>query len=153
MITGSEAWGATLLRAILGVIYVAHGGYALSLGVEAMAGYMPRMGYPAPLGRWLAWYLLVAHLAGGALILLGLWTRVAALLQVPIMVSAVFLLHFSQGFFLKVLTVPSAEGSRQIAGGYEYALLVLVATLALALLGPGRLAVESLRARHPIEVP
>jgi putative oxidoreductase len=153
VITGSEAWGATLLRGILGVVYVAHGGYALSLGVDAMAGYMPRMGYPAAAGRWLAWYLLVVHLVGGALILLGLWTRLAALLQVPIMVSAVCLLHFSQGFFLKVITVPSADGPRQIAGGYEYALLVLVATLALALLGPGRLAAEQLWTRRHIEVP
>jgi putative oxidoreductase len=150
--TGSEAWGATLLRANLGAVYIAHGGYALSLGIDAVTGYMPRMGFPAAAARWLAWYLLVVHLVGGALILVGLWTRLAALLQVPIMLSAVFLLHFSQGFFLKVLTVPSADGTRQIAGGYEYALLVLVATLALALLGPGRLALDGVWARRRSEV-
>jgi putative oxidoreductase len=150
--TGSEAWGVTLLRTNLGAVYIAHGGYALSLGIDAMTGYMPRMGFPAAAARWLAWYLLVVHLVGGALILVGLWTRLAALLQVPIMLSAVFLLHFSQGFFLKVLTVPSADGTRQIAGGYEYALLVLVATLALALLGPGRLALDGVWARRRREV-
>jgi putative oxidoreductase len=152
VIAGREAWGATLLRANLGAVYIAHGGYALSLGVDAMTAYMPRMGFPAAAARWLAWYLLVVHLVGGALILVGLWTRLAALLQVPIMLSAVFLLHFSQGFFLKVLTVPSADGTRQIAGGYEYALLVLVATLALALLGPGRLALDGVWARRRSEV-
>jgi putative oxidoreductase len=152
VIAGAEAWGATLLRVNLGVVYIAHGGYALSLGVDAMAGYMPRMGFPAAVGRWLAWYLLVVHLVGGALVLVGLWTRLAALLQVPIMLSAVFLLHLGQGFFLKVLTVPSADGGRQIAGGYEYALLVLVATLGLALLGPGRLALDGVWARRRHEV-
>jgi putative oxidoreductase len=153
VITGSEAWGTTLLRANLGVVYLAHGWYALSLGLDAVAGYMPRMGFPAVAARWLAWYLLVVHLAGGALILVGLWTRLAALLQVPIMMSAVFLLHLSQGFFLKALTVPSADGPRQIAGGYEYPLLVLVATVALVLLGPGRLALDGVWARRRIEIP
>jgi putative oxidoreductase len=153
VIAGPEAWGATLLRANLGVVYVAHGWYALGLGLDAVAGYMPRMGFPVAAARWLAWYLLVVHLVGGALILVGLWTRLAAVLQVPIMMSAVFLLHLSQGFFLKALTVPSADGPRQIAGGYEYPLLVLVATLALALLGPGRLALDGVWGRRRIEVP
>ena len=43
---------------------------------------------------------------------------------------------------------------RQIAGGYEYVLLVLAATLALALTGPGRLSVDELRARGlRVEIP
>lgn len=98
MTTGPEAWGATLLRLILGVVYLTHGWYAVAVvGLSALAGYMPRMGYPPAVAPLLGWYLVVGHLVGGALMVLGVWTRAAALLQVPIMASAVFLLHSRRG--------------------------------------------------------
>lgn len=155
MIHESAAWGAALLRVVLGVVYLAHGWFAVAVvGLAALPGYMPRMGYPAAVAPLLAWYLVIAHLAGGALLILGLYTRVAALLQVPIMASATFLLHFPQGFFLSVQTIQTPGGSRQIVGGYEYVLLVLAATLALALIGPGRPSLDAWRARRPrFEVP
>ena len=153
--TGPEAWGATLLRLSLGVVYVMHGWYGLAVvGIQGAAGLIIRMGYPPSLAPALAWYLVGAHLAGGVLMLLGVWTRVAALLQIPIMASALFFLHYAQGFFLRVEAVETAAGPRPIVGGYEYALLVLAATLALALLGPGRFSVDELRSRGPrLEIP
>jgi putative oxidoreductase len=102
------------------------------------------MGYPAALGPVLAWYLIVVHLAGGLLVIAGLWTRWAALAQVPIMASATFLVHWKQGFFMTGIVLDAATG-RAIAGGYEYTLLILAATVALALLGPGALALDGLR--------
>ena len=150
MPTGTPAWGAALLRLALGTIYVMHGWLALTvLGVQGAAGYIIRMGFPSALAPALAWYLVVVHLGGGTLMLLGVGTRIAALLQVPIMAAALFLHHLSQGFFIKVLTVETPGGSRSIAGGYEYVLLVLAATLALALIGPGRLAVDEWRGPRP----
>jgi putative oxidoreductase len=155
MPTGAPAWGATLLRLALGAIYVMHGWLALTvLGVQGAAGYITRMGFPSALAPALAWYLVVVHLAGGALMLLGVGTRITALLQVPIMAAALFLHHLSQGFFMTVLTVETPAGPRSIAGGYEYVLLVLAATLALALIGPGRLSVDEWRGRGPrLEIP
>ncbi|HEX6212034.1 MAG TPA: DoxX family protein [Methylomirabilota bacterium] len=151
----APAWGATLLRLTLAVIYVMHGWYGLAvLGAQGAAGYIIRMGYPPALAPALAWYLIVVHLVGGWAMLLGVGTRVAALLQIPIMASALFLHHLSQGFFMRALTVETATGPRHIAGGYEYVLLVLAATLALALTGPGRLSVDEWRGRGPrLEVP
>jgi uncharacterized membrane protein YphA (DoxX/SURF4 family) len=121
---GPEAWGATLLRLGLGLVYVMHGWYAVAvIGVQAAAGYIVRMGYPPGLAPALAWYLVVVHLAGGALMMHG-------------------------------TIVTTADGPRPIAAGYEYVLLVLVGTLAVALLGPGRLSVDELRARTPrLEIP
>jgi putative oxidoreductase len=150
VITGAESWAPTLLRLGLGVIFVMHGWYAVSvLGLDTAAAFIVRMGYPPPLAPLLAWYLVVVHLAGGVLILLGLWTRLAALLQVPIMASAVFFQHFAQGFFLRVMTVDTPGGPRPIVAGYEYAALVLLATLSLALSGPGALSVDGARATRP----
>jgi putative oxidoreductase len=141
-VKGQPALGAALLRVMLGVIFVMHGYYALMvLGPTQVAGFTTRMGYPTALATPLAWYLIVAHFFGGFLMIIGLWTRWAALAQVPIMASAVFLLHLRQGFFMRGMVVDAGTG-RAIAAGYEYALLVLVATVALVFLGPGLLSID-----------
>lgn len=143
--TREQRFGVTVLRVALGVVFVMHGYLgAAVLGPGALAGYTARMGYPAALGPVLAWYLIAVHLAGGLLVIAGLWTRWAALAQVPIMASATFLVHWQQGFFMTGIVLDAATG-RAIAGGYEYTLLVLAATVALALLGPGALALDGLR--------
>ena len=135
----TQAWGTLLLRLIIGVVYVMHGYLALVvLGPQAVAGYITRMGYPSALAFALAWYLIVVHLGGGFLIILGLFTRWAALANVPPMASAVILLHLPQGFFMKPVGPTSA-------GGYEFSLTVLVATIALVFLGSGALSLDSRR--------
>ena len=138
-----HAWGTALLRLMIGVMFVMHGYLALvGLGPQVVAGYITRMGYPAALATVLAWYLIAAHLGGGVLIILGLWTRWAALANVPPMASAVLLLHFNQGFFMKVIEV--APG-RTVVGGYELSLTVLAATIALVLLGSGSASIDGAR--------
>jgi putative oxidoreductase len=153
----AEAWGATVLRVVLGITYLMHGWLgAAVLGRAAIAGYVIRMGYPPAMADLLAWYLIVAHLGGGALILAGFLTRIAALAQLPIMASALFFLHWPQGYFMRAMVVESPSGPVTIAGGYEYAFLVLFATTALALLGPGALSLDSIRATarsHRFELP
>ena len=57
------------------------------------------------------------------------------------MASAFFLHHLRQGFFLTGIVVDAAKGIA-IAGGYEYTLLVLAATVTLVLAGGGALALD-----------
>jgi putative oxidoreductase len=143
-----SAWGITLLRVVLGGIFVMHGYYALGvLGIERTAELMVRIGNPEALSRPLAWYLVAAHLAGGALVVVGLFTTLAALAQVPIMAAALFLVHWPQGFFMHGIVVDAAAG-RAVAGGSEYALLVLAATLTIVFAGPGALSVDGARAHR-----
>jgi putative oxidoreductase len=140
--TFSQGIGVALLRATLGVIFLLHGHLALNvLGPQALAGYTTRMGYPAALGPALAWYLILAHTIGGILLIIGLWTRWAAAAQLPIMASALFLHHLRQGFFLTGIVVDPAKDVA-IAGGYEYTLLVLAATVTLVLTGGGALGID-----------
>jgi putative oxidoreductase len=137
--TSSPRLGLAVLRVTLGAIFVMHGYFGLMIvGPAGLAGYTTRMGYPAALGPALAWYLILAHSVGGILLILGLLTRGAALAQVPIMASALFLHHLRQGFFLRGIILDAAAGTA-IAGGYEYVLLVLAATLTLVLAGGGAL--------------
>jgi uncharacterized membrane protein YphA (DoxX/SURF4 family) len=90
----------------------------------------------------LAWYLIVVHVVGGLMLVVGVWTLAAALAQVPIMAAAVFLMHASQGFLMKV--THTLDG-RTTVGGYEFSLLVLAATLTIVLAGPGAPSVDAVR--------
>ena len=143
--TNGAASGVLILRVVLGIVLIMHGYLALAvIGPAATAEYMPRIGLPSALATLLAWYLIVVHAVGGALIVLGLFTRLAALLNVPIMVCAVALLHWSQGFYMTGAIVDAAAG-RAKAIGYEFPLLVLGCTVAVALIGGGPLSLDRVR--------
>jgi hypothetical protein len=58
--------------------------------------------------------------------------------NLPILVGAVLFFHFQEGFFLHGVIVDAARGKAEVAG-YEYPLVVLVATLAQCFLGSGAL--------------
>ena len=124
-----ESYGATILRVVLGVIFAMHAYYAMfHYGIRGTIAFQRSLGLPVPeIG---VWYVILAHGIGGALMILGVFTRWTALANLPIMAGAFFLVHLKQGFFM----------GRD--GGYEYVLLVLACTLAVVLLGPGALALR-----------
>jgi putative oxidoreductase len=121
---GMESYGATVLRVLLGLIYLMHAYLAAFVyGPSGMVAFQAAKGLPFPeIGTW---YLIGAHGLGGICLVLGLLVRWAALVNIPIMAGALFLVHAKQGFFMGK------------DGGYEYALLVLGATIAQAFLGAG----------------
>jgi putative oxidoreductase len=121
---GTESYGATVLRLVLGVIYLMHAYLAAVVyGPTGMTSFQRAHGLPFPeIG---AWYVILAHAIGGLFLILGVLVRWAALVNIPIMAGALFTVHLKQGFFMGK------------DGGYEYAMLVLGATIAQALLGAG----------------
>ena len=46
---------------------------------------------------WVGPYVTFAHLVGGLMLTVGLLTRIAALIQIPVLLGAVFLVHLEQG--------------------------------------------------------
>lgn len=66
----------------------------------------------------IAIYVVAAHVIGGALMLVGLYTRLAALIQVPILVGAVFLVHWQDGLL-------SANQSLEFSALVLYLLLIV----------------------------
>ena len=122
---GLQPYGALVLRLVLGAIYIAHAYLALVLiGPAKFIEEQRAMHIPLPeIG---AWYVIVAHGLGGILLILGLMVRWAALANVPVMAGALWFVHLQQGFFI--------AGNKT---GYEYVLVLLGATIAQALLGPG----------------
>jgi uncharacterized membrane protein YphA (DoxX/SURF4 family) len=119
--------GFDLLRIYLGValfvrgaLFVADPGRVLSFVVRSGDWFWPLL---------IAHYVGMAHLGGGILLTLGLATRLAAAIQVPILFGAVFLVHWHEGIL-------SAGQGLELAG------LVLVMLLAFSIFGAGPLSLD-----------
>lgn len=116
------------LRFSVGIVFLVHGvGKLLNLGptaigVQNFAGYLASLGVPLPLLA--AWIVTVVETFGGLAILLGLFTREAALLLSLDMLTAFFLVHLPNGFAVQ-------------NGGYEMVLLLFFGCLTLLFSGPG----------------
>jgi uncharacterized membrane protein YphA (DoxX/SURF4 family) len=86
-------------------------------------------------GRLDAWaymiahYVVVAHLCGGAMLALGLLTRIVAVAQLPILVGAVVFVHWQDGLFTRTQNL-------------EFTLFVLFTLVLVALHGPGRWSLD-----------
>jgi uncharacterized membrane protein YphA (DoxX/SURF4 family) len=74
-------------------------------------------------------YVMLAHFVGGAMLALGFLTRLAALVQIPILAGAVFVVHRSDGLF--------AMGQ-----SLEFSALVLFLLIVFLLGGSGRLSLD-----------
>ncbi|MFQ5840365.1 MAG: DoxX family protein [Candidatus Methylomirabilales bacterium] len=133
----ARGYGVTVLRVTLGGIFLMHGylgGFVFT--PEGLTQFNAKVGVPLP--QLAAWFVILGHFVGGAFLLLGVFTRIGALIHVIIMAGAVLFVHIGQGFFLHGL-----EQGRY--GGYEYALVLLLASVAILLLGGGPFAFDDWR--------
>jgi putative oxidoreductase len=115
-------YGITILRISLGLMWTSHA--LLKLLVFTLPGtaqFFASVGIPGAL----AYPVFAAELAGGIALLLGLYARQVALALVPIMAVAAWV-HMPNGW------VFSSTG-----GGWEYPVFLVVASVALWLLGDG----------------
>lgn len=124
----TPAYGITLLRVVVGLVFVVHGFQKLGFGLEGTAGFLGQLGIPAP--SVAAALLIATELLGGLALILGLGTRFAALALAFSMIVALVTVHLPKGFFLPE--------------GYEYVLTLLAANIALAITGAGALALDPL---------
>ena len=134
LIRTSPVWFALPVRLALGAVFVAHGAQK-ALGVWGGPGLAQFASGEAPLGLRPAWLWLgaaaLAALAGGALVLLGLTTRLGALLLLSVMLVAMFGRHWVGGFSYQ----PPMPG-------IEYTLALAGMALALLISGGGRLSLD-----------
>lgn len=134
-LTRVQGWGITVLRVVVGIVFLVHGSQKLFIwGIGGVAGFMGQVGIPAPM---LAALIVTAvEFLGGLSLLLGLFTRWAAIPLAINMLVAILAVHLKQGFFLPE--------------GYEFALTLLGANVALALLGSGEASADGLlNSRRP----
>ncbi|MEM8499726.1 MAG: DoxX family protein [Pseudomonadota bacterium] len=125
--------GSLALRVPVGIILAAHGSQKLFgwLGGYGLAG----------TGQWMAsiglepGYLMAqlagsAEFFGGLALIFGFFTRPAAAVSAFTMLVAIFSVHIDHGLFVS-------------NNGYEFALSLFAATLALAIQGGGSLSIDN----------
>jgi len=120
------------------VVFIAHAYYVYDVLTVDVLSEMINRRLGSAVGDYVTTYMLFSQVVGGALMILGIFTRWAAMANLPIMVGAVLLFHFHEGFFLRGVVIDAARGKTDVVG-YEYALVVLAATLAQCFLGTGAL--------------
>ena len=128
--------GLAILRIGVGGVFAAHGLQKLLMfGIPGVAGFMSQLGIPFPMLSALA--VTAAELLGGLALVAGAFTRLAALPLAFSMLVAGLTAHLKGGFFLPT--------------GVEYVLVLFLASVTLAVTGPGAFALDNLR-RQPKEV-
>ena len=110
------------LRVATGLVFFMHGWQKWEGGLAQTAGFLASLQFPAP--DAFAVLLIGVEVVGGAALILGALTRLAAKLTGIVAVVALLTVHVSKGFFIS-------------DGGYEFILLLLAACAAIMVLGPG----------------
>ena len=125
----TSAYGATLARLSLGTVLLAHGLLkVLVFSIPGTVGFFASLGLPA-----LAAYLVIfGEIFGGVALILGVYSRLTALLSMPILIGALWT-HIGNGWLF------SNEG-----GGWEFPLLLIALAGMVALLGNGAFALRQL---------
>jgi putative oxidoreductase len=124
----TQGWGLTVLRVVIGIVFLVHGGQKLFLmGFDGVAGFLGSLGVPAP--GLFAVIVTLVELLGGLALILGLFTRVVAVLLAGDMLVAILTVHLPNGFLAA-------------NNGYELPLVLLAASVALAVAGPGEAALD-----------
>lgn len=123
---GEDA-GKLVLRLAVGLLILLHGIAKLTGGVAGISGMLAKIGLPAVF----AYGVYVGEVIAPILMILGLWTRAAALVVVVNMIVAVLLVHAGEIFSL----------GQQGGWALELQGMFLFGALAVALLGAGRYSV------------
>jgi putative oxidoreductase len=133
-LVSSAGLEAVILRVPIGLILAAHGSQKLfawfgGYGLEGTGQWMASVGLNP--GFVMALLAGSAEFFGGVALILGLFTRPAAIISAMTMLVALFWVHWGNGFFLDT-------------HGIEYALALLSATVALIFIGGGKYSLDAL---------
>jgi putative oxidoreductase len=123
---------ASLLRIVVGATFAIHGASSL-FGVF---GGVKGTGASVAFGVWPSWWAALIQLVGGGLVLLGLFTRPAAILCSGSMAYAYFTVHIEKSLW-------------PVLNGGEAAALFCWAFLTVAVLGGGVWSIDALLKNRP----
>ena len=124
----TSPYAATLLRVVLGGLFLAHA--SLKLFVLTPAGtaqFFASLGLPGGL----AYAVIAAEILGGVALIAGFYARAVALALIPVLVGAIVTVHGAAGFFFS-----------NTGGGWEFPALWIVGLAVVALLGDGAFALR-----------
>ncbi|MBW7457249.1 DoxX family protein [Paenibacillus sepulcri] len=127
------ALGLLLVRLVVGLLFVGHGtqklfGWFGGYGPKGTGGWMESIGIKP--GVLMAVLAGLMELIGGLLLASGLFTPIAGLLIVLVMLGASFKVHIKNGLWIT-------------ANGYEYPLVLISIVVALDLIGAGPYSIDA----------
>ena len=120
-------YAATILRIAVGAMFLSHGLLKLLVfTLPGTAGFFASVGFPGAL----AYVVTFAEIGGGLLLIAGIFVREVNLALIPILLGAL-VVHWSAGWVFS-----------NANGGWEYPAFLVAASIASALLGPGKFALS-----------
>jgi putative oxidoreductase len=133
VIVSSHDIGALVLRVGTGLVFAAHGaqhlfGWFGGPGLDGFGQLLASLGFPA--AKAFALIGGLSEIAGGLLLVVGLATPLGVAAAVGMMINAVITLHLKLGFW---------------ATAGDLAVLVGLAAVAIALIGPGAYSLDRAR--------
>ena len=128
-----EDAGKLLLRLTLGLLILFHGVAKVTGGIDFITGGLVKSGVPAGVG----YLVYVGEVVAPLFVILGAWTRPAALVIAGNIVAAVLIAHMNDLFSIAK------------TGGYalELQAMCLLSAIASAFLGAGRYSLAGARGR------
>jgi putative oxidoreductase len=126
--------GLLIIRLVIGILFIGHGAQKLfgwfgGYGLKGTGGWFDSIGMKP--GVTMALFAGLAELLGGILLAAGLFTPLAAVMIAGTMLIAILKVH-------------GANGLWSTSNGYEYNLTLIAVTIGLALIGPGRYAIDAI---------
>lgn len=126
--------GLLVIRLVIGLTFAAHGAQKLfgwfgGYGLDGTAGFMESIGLKP--GKPLAALAGLGEVAGGLAFAAGLLTPLAAAAIAVIMLVAIVAVTGKAGYWIT-------------ANGSEYTVAIITIAVGVALVGPGRFAVDAL---------
>jgi putative oxidoreductase len=143
-LTGTHAdWVVGIARILLGIIFFGHGAQKMLgwYGGPGLANSMRTFTEHLHLPSTLAFLVIAGELFGGIGLIVGLFSRIAALVIALTMVGAIATVHFRFGLFLNWF-------GNQKGHGIEYHLLVIALALVVVVKGAGAFSVDRLVYEH-----
>ena len=143
-LTGTHAdWIVAVARIVLGIIFFAH-------GAQLMLGWYGGLGLSSSMRMFtehlhlppaLAFLIIAGELFSGVGLVVGLFTRIAALVIALTMVGAIATVHLRFGLFLNWF-------GTQEGHGIEYHLLAIALALIIVVQGAGAFSLDRLLHEH-----
>ena len=129
-----SAYASLALRVVVGAVYLFQAYLALFASTpKGLAGYIEKLGFHVH--TILAVGVIAINGIGGAMLIVGLWTRLAGALNATVLLLGLLTVYVRQSVLLKGTIVDAAIG--RTWAGYEYVAILAAASVLVAVGGGG----------------
>lgn len=123
--------GVLIARVFVGLIFIIQGYAKYKMGMDMVGTFFGDAGIPMPV--LMAWIVTIVEIVGGALLVVGAYTEIAALLLIITMLGAIGFVTWAMGF----------------SAGYQGNLAIIAALIPLVTFGAGKLSLQALFTTKP----